>query len=67
MFLKVLKYAAIILFGVIALEVAFDLINASDTILNILGYFVVVLLIALTCKFECVIKIEKDEKDNQEN
>lgn len=67
MFLKVLKYAAIILFVVIALEIAFDLINASDTILNILGYFVVVLLIALTCKFECVIKIEKDEKDNQEN
>lgn len=67
MFLKVLKYAAIILFGVVALEIAFDLINASDTILNILGYFVVVLLIALTCKFECVIKIEKDEKDNQKN
>ena len=67
MFLKVLKYAAIILFGFIALEIAFDLINASDTMLNILGYFVVVLLIALTCKFECVIKIKKDEKDNQEN
>lgn len=67
MFLKVLKYAAIILFGVIALDIAFAFINAPDTILNILGYFVVVLLIALTCKFECVIKIEKDEKDNQED
>lgn len=67
MFLNVLRFAAIALFGFIALEIAFDLINASDTVLNILGYFVIVVLIALTCKFECVIKIEKDEKDNQEN
>lgn len=67
MFLKVLRFAVIALFGFIALEIAFDLINASDTVLNILGYFVIVVLIALTCKFECVIKIEKDEKDNQEN
>ncbi len=67
MFLKVLKYGAIILFGVLALEIAFDLINASDTILNILGFFIIVVLVALTCKFECVIKIERNEKNNQEN
>lgn len=67
MFLKILKYAAIILFSVLALDIAFDLINAPDTILNILGFFMIAVLVALTCKIECVIKIERNEKNNQEN
>lgn len=67
MFLKVIRFAAIALCVFLALDFAFELINAADTTLNVLGFLIIAVLIAVTCEFKCIVKIERDENNNQEN
>lgn len=67
MFLKVIRYATIALCVFIAFDFSLELISKPDTLLNILGYFIIIFLIALTCEFKCVIKIKKYENSKKED